>query len=322
VVDDKYLDVGLCGMARAHAANAMAGHLGAALVAGYFIGQDLPDLPASVYGSIEQVLDRIVRGDESLWFDQLALGISIPQLFQPFAFQPAERRADLPEMLEPILSALTGNIDSLRQSGHNVIFAALAVRALREHERLGTPDVVVGIQRLIALFNRARPGRGYFGKARGWVQGDEVPLEAKSDFPPYRSQQEMVERVVDELICSGSLRRQGFGGLFHVINHAAALTELARFGYGTLARQGWPAHHLHLRLWRSLPDVEGELGPLRAAQNDPRTPEYWQEKESNQWSAHLTHRVKTMYGLFVLLRFIDSANIREQAAMKFRYLMG
>lgn len=131
----------------------------------------------------------------------------------------------------------------------------------------------------------------------------------------------MAEVVIDELIRSAAVRRQGFGGLFHVINHATALTELSRLGYEDLARKGLAAHHHHVRLFRSLPVVEGELGPLKKATHDPRTAEYWNVDDASQWSARLTHRIKTLYGFFNLLRFIEQAEKREEAEQSFLYLM-
>ncbi len=127
--------------------------------------------------------------------------------------------------------------------------------------------------------------------------------------------------LIVELIRSGSTRRQGFGGLFHVINHAAGLTELSRFGYKKLARKGLKAHHQHLQMWRSLPDVEDELGPLRKAEHSPFSPAYWRQSFESQWSARLTHRVKTMFGFVTLLRFAEDAETRKQAEDKFLYLM-
>ena len=38
----EYLYKGICGLARAHKANGLAGHLGAAVVAGYFFGEEHP----------------------------------------------------------------------------------------------------------------------------------------------------------------------------------------------------------------------------------------------------------------------------------------
>ncbi len=322
MVDFKYLYLGLCGLARAHTANAMAGHLGAAVVAGYFVGEDLPDLDDQVYAGIEKDLDEIIRGDESIWYNAKQTGIAIPALFEAFPEEPVAEESVQQARIDAIANSLSANIGKMRQSGHNVIFSAIAIRALNDHTKFATNAIVGGIEKLISRFNKEGPGRGYYGQARGWIGGNDVKLDADTDFPAYRNQQEMVERVIDELIENGALRRQGFGGLFHIINHAAALTELSRFGHKDLANRGLAAHHDHLRLWRSLPDVEGELGPLKSAKHDPRTPEYWQEADSEQWSAHLTHRVKTIYGFFTILRFIESEAKRKQAEEKFLYLMG
>ena len=70
-----------------------------------------------------------------------------------------------------------------------------------------------------------------------------------------------------------------------------------------------------------LPDVEGELGPLVKAQHDPRTPAYWDEEESGQWSAQLTHRIKTLYGFYTIRRFIEAETQRKKAEDAFLYLM-
>ena len=317
MVDFEYLYKGLCGLARAHRANGLAGHLGAALLAGYFFGEDHADLNQKVYTGIEKELDRVLHGDESLWFDPKKTGITIPELFTPF---PKERPRK--ELIAGIAAALAGNIGQTRQSGHNVIFAALAIRALHDHPQYATPSIVGGIVKLIKAFDGAVPGRGYYGRKRGWMVGDKVLLPADPKFPPYKSQRAMIEIVVNDEIRFASVRRRGFGGLFHIINHAAGLTDLSRFGYQKLAKQGLAAHRQHVRLWRTLPDVEQEFGPLKRAAHDPRTPEFWKNNTGSQWSAWLTHRVKTLYGFFTLLRFVEEPDKRKQAEDKFRYLMG
>ena len=48
MVDFDYLSKGLCALARAHRANTMAGHLGAAVVAGYFFGEEHHELDERV----------------------------------------------------------------------------------------------------------------------------------------------------------------------------------------------------------------------------------------------------------------------------------
>jgi hypothetical protein len=316
MIDFEYLYKGLCGLARAHRANAMAGHLGAAVTAGYFFGEEHADLDDKVLRAIEQDLDHIIGGEESLWFSAQKAGITVAELFEPF---PEEKPDE--QLISGIASDLAKNIGQTRQSGHNVIFAAIAIRALKDHPEYATPSIVAGIRKLIAGFNGAVPGRGYYGVKRGWIVGDNVSLPADDQFPVYKSEQVMAEIVIDDLIRWASVRKQGFGGHFHIINHATALTELSRFGYRDLARKGLAAQHHHVRLWRSLPDVEDELGKLNRAAHDPRTPEYWASDGDSQWSAHLTHRIKTLYGFFTLLRFIDDAETRKQAEDKFLYLM-
>ena len=96
---------------------------------------------------------------------------------------------------------------------------------------------------------------------------------------------------------------------------------MSRLGYRDLARQGLAAHHHHVRLFRSLPDVEDELWPLKRATHDPRTVDYWSVDEASQWSARLTHRIKTLYGFFNLPRFIEQPEKRKEAEAKFLYLM-
>ena len=87
-------------------------------------------------------------------------------------------------------------------------------------------------------------------------------------FRPYRTIADMVATTIDELIATAPVKKQGFGGLWHVINHAAGISQLAAFGHEQVAREALPAHHHHVRLWRSLPDVESELGPVAKAEHD------------------------------------------------------
>ncbi len=309
-----YLYKGLCGLARAHRASSMAGHLGAAVTAGYFFGEDQTELDDVVYRGIEQELERIIRGEEAFWFNAKKAGIIVAELFEPL---PEERPQG--DLIPTIAEALSRNVDQTRQSGHNVIFAAIALRGLHDHPQYATPKTVTGIRKLIEAFNNASPGRGYYGKEEGWHVG-KASLSQDDDFPPYKDVQEMVNTVIDELIDTASVRRQGFGGLWHIINHAAGIVELSLFGYKDLAHRALPAHRHHVRLWRSLPDVEAELGAVKKASHDPRLPEYWTGTLKRD-EARLTHRIKTLYGFYTLLRFVKNEEKRKLAQDGLLYLM-
>ena len=315
MIDFDYLYQGVCGLANAHRAGTLSGHLGAALVAGYFFGEDESDLKPAVHRGVEKELDRILGGEEAIWFNAKKAGIKIGELFEALPDEPSQEK-----LIPTIATALSRNIGKTRQSGHNVIFAAIAIRALHDHPEYATPSITAGIRKLIAGFDNAVPGRGYYGKQRGWIVGDKVELPPGDAFAPYKNEQEMAGVVVDELIATASVRKQGFGGLWHIINHAAALVELSRFGYKQLAKKGLPAHHHHVRLWRTLPDVQSELGPVKKADHDPREPVYW-EGMLKRDDARLTHRIKTLYGFFALLRLVEDEAKRKQAEESMLYLM-
>ncbi len=81
------------------------------------------------------------------------------------------------------------------------------------------------------------------------------------------------------------------------------------------------ADRQQIMLWRSLPDVSAELGPLVKADHDARTVEYWRRSHSVQWSGWLTQRIKTLYGFFTLLQHVRDEQRRHKAAEQFPYLM-
>lgn len=315
MIDFQYLQTGVTGLARAHQAGTMAGHLGAAVVAGYFYGEDQSDLPDGVYRGVEGELKRIIAGEEAIWWNVKQAGIEPADLFRPLAEEAAT-----PDEIDSIAAALAKNVGQLRQSGHNVIFASIGIRALQDHPDFATPAAINGIRKLTEGFQKTHGGRGYYGKEKGWLTSDQVTLATDETFRPYASLQDMINVTIDELIATAAVKKQGFGGLWHILNHAAAITELDRFGYKPLARQALPAHHRHIELWRSLPDVSAELGVVEKATEDPRHAKYW-EGMLKRDEARLTHRIKTIYGYQTLRRWIEDEDQRKQADDAFLYLM-
>lgn len=302
-------------MARAHRVSAMSGHLGAAVVAGYFIGEQHPDLDEKVYTGIEAELERIIRG-ESVFSPKKDAALNAPAMFEPFAKeQPQEN------LIDGIADALWRNINRTRESGHNVIFASIAIRALKDHPDLATPSITDGVRKLIARFDNASPGSGYYGKARGRIDGRKITLPNNDGIPPFPDLQTMANAVVDDLIQHVAQRREGFGGPWHVINHAAALAELSRHGYRELALKGLPAFQEHFRLFKTVPDVSEELGAETPTADAPLTPDFWSPEKLRRERAHLTHRIKTIYGFNALAELVANESRRNQADEKLRYLM-
>jgi hypothetical protein len=318
-IDEAYLVKGLNAMARAHRMSAMAGHLGASLVAGYFIGKQRPDLDPEVCKGIEGDLDRVMAG-ESVFGSKMTKKSKITdsELFEAF---PKEKPNE--SLIDGIAEALAKNINTPRESGHNVIFASIAIHALKERPEFATPSIIDGIRKLIGLFDNAHPGSGYYGKAKGRIKGNKVTLPDGDDGTPhYTDVKGMVDAILDEIIRHDpKVHVQGYGGLIHVNNHAAAITDLAQYGYPELVPAAIASHHQHLRLWRNLPNVADEFGPEPYSEFSPHTAAYWTSDKLPYDRALLTHRVKTMFGFDQLVEAIDDAAKEKQAYDKLRYLM-
>jgi len=195
MIEFEYLYKGICGLAHAHQAGTMAGHLGAAVAAGYFFGEDQSSLPDEVYRGVEGELDRIIAGEEGIWFNAKKAGVTPTELFDPFPKEEPDKAG-----VDTIVEALRKDVGNLRQSGHNVIFASIAVRGLHEHSEYATPQIVAGIRKLMEAFVNASPGRGYYGKETGWLNGNQVKLTDETDFPKYESIPQMVDVTIKELI--------------------------------------------------------------------------------------------------------------------------
>lgn len=318
MIDFQYLTQGLNALARAHHMGPMAGHLGASLVAGYFVGEQRANLDPAVNQGIESDLDRVMRGG-SVFGKKMSKNSQLtdPELFAPFPKEKPDER-----LIDGIAGALENNIDKPRQSGHNVIFATIAIRALKGHPELATPSIVGGIRKLVSLFDNATPGNGYYGKTKGRIHGNKITLPDDDTTPAYSTVDAMANAVLDELIAlDPATHRQGYGGLVHINNHAAAIADLQRLGYPGLVPAAIQSHHHHLRLWRNLPDLAAELGPLPHSPHTPHDPAYWTGGEIPYDRALLTHRVKTMFGFDELALAIDDGPKESQAYQKLRYLM-
>lgn len=318
MIDFSYLSKGLNAMARAHHMSSMAGHLGAAVVAGYFVGEQRPNLDPEVCEGIEGDLARVMDG-ESVFGKRMSKKAKIEdsELFAPF---PEEKPDE--DLIDAIAEALEASIGQPRESGHNVIFASIAIRALREHPEFATPSVVDGICKLMAMFKNSHPGSGYYGKEKGRIHGNRVELPEDDGTAEYSDIAGMVDAVLEEIIGQDvNVHRQGYGGLVHVNNHAAAITDLAQFGYARLVPAAVESHRRHLRLWRNLPNLADELGPVAVSKHTPHTAAYWNSGEVPYDRALLTHRVKTMFGFDELVESVEDDPRKLQAYDKLRYMM-
>ena len=315
-IDPSYLSKGVNWLARVHRVkDTMRGHWGTALIAGYFFGLEQPDLDDEVYQAVEADLKRFIgsypgRRNEA--------GLTRAEMCAPFTKEKPDE-----SLIDGIAEALEAGIDKPRQSGHNVIFASAAIRALKAHPNLATPSVIDGIRKHILQFKHVNPGAGYYGKERGLIRHDTLK-DDEAMFPMYEDLGDMATAVFDALAKeTPEYRRSGWGGLIHITNHAAGLVELAEYGYEELAAKGLAAHHRHLRLWLSLPNVMGDLPrgrPLDYGKHHPHTPEFWRQ-DINLQGVNAVHRVKSLYGFGELVKLIRDEDKRKQAEARMHLIV-
>ena len=150
--------------------------------------------------------------------------------------EPGPGKADPGKIAE----TLDEHVHELRSGGHDAIYAALALRALRDLPEYATPSVVDGICRLIGqhvgAYQPVRTPPRLLASARPAVR--EPRGAGGADVPG-------VLRPWDHV------RLVGASGVLHWITHAEALVTLEELGYKDVARHGYAAQQLNVHLRRS-----------------------------------------------------------------------
>ncbi|MBL9118211.1 MAG: hypothetical protein JNJ83_24610 [Verrucomicrobiaceae bacterium] len=209
-VDPDYIAKGLTAMANAQ--TWFDAHWGAGILAGYYLCRDHP-LDGETKLSIQAQMDAVVetRGEQ----------------FAPIKAEPSDE-ALLPNISKALRPAMDGG---LRAHGHAVIFASLALRALRDAPHMAQPSLVdrlCGLSRQIA---RLKP---------------QVP---SSGSQPYANTQEVIEATFTSLarfrplLGHPDIKRPNFT---HMVTHTEALMNLEALGEHELARMGHTGHQIHV----------------------------------------------------------------------------
>ncbi|MBA3709041.1 MAG: hypothetical protein H0W83_09510, partial [Planctomycetes bacterium] len=215
MLDRSYLHRGILGMSR-YPGGGVEGwfpiHYAAAVLAAHRLSEDPAYAPA--VAAMQAQVDLMMATHAHL-----------------FQGAPAGRLD--PDAIGRIARCIEERIHRHSHSGHSVIFAAHAMRALTAAPECGRVEVVEGICQVI----------GYFNRNQG-VGLDPAAVGAFPDFSP--------QGVAD--LVSAELRRIpdvvpisiGHIGLGHVMTHGHALIELSRLGHVHLAEKGYGAFCAHL----------------------------------------------------------------------------
>jgi hypothetical protein len=288
-LDDSYLEKGLTGMAQSK--GWFNAHLGAAVLAGYYMCKD-NQLSAGTVAGIKKQLDALTQIHKAQ--------------FTPFPKVAADK-----SLIEEVSASLRPAVEGgLRAHGHAVIFTTISTRALRDAPHMAIRPLV----------NRLCVHNGEIAKKK------PVQPEVRSD---YTDAQAMVEALFDSLVRFRPLlgrptvRRPNFT---HMTTHTEALMTLESMDYTELAKTGQlgqqahigepvpefdPKEHPFVNSCVSLEEVMSE-GYWESEENQKQWNKAWNEKTNpNGYWVAFGHLFKVLYSYHRLIgRIKDKEKVR------------
>jgi hypothetical protein len=219
-----------------------------------------------------------------------------------------EEDAD-PALVAGLVEDLDAGIDSLRRAGHNVIFAAAALKALRQVPEAATPARMKGLRAMVRSFGSERDGAA--------PDGAQVPgLDDGRKF---------VEFVFTEYVAAldlylGGRGHHGFAG--HILTIGHALLDLHRMGHAATASKGRAAYGQFVARARRGADLGGRKVAAAPPQfPSPREREYWVEQLGRPVGRIIGgHRVKYPYSFYALLQDLPDGELKESVLQRLYHL--
>lgn len=273
--------LGLNALARAHTMSYFAdGHRGAALVAAHLMCEE-NHLPEAARARIEQLFD--------LNWAKTPLCATFP-----------DADAD-PSQVKKIGEALMEAHGSLREVGHNAIFAMHAVRGFRLMPELATPQRIDGVCKLIRAI-------------KPWH--DDVQPAEDVKPPPFKdaaAASAFVLREASAAIDKWTGRGQGFSG--HMLTFGQALIELAEMGDADWAESCREAFRKYVTITRKGPSPDDKVyAEHKPSKLRPNSAEYWKQRGDKQ--VDIGHAFKYPYSYYDLLRRVNDDAIKQELDTK------
>lgn len=309
---DDYLRAALSSLAR-HGERSRKwgdGHWGAAVAAGcFFVEESVADAECALEVERQIALFTAIYADR----------------FTP----PIERASPAHDPVGPLLAALDRNIDRLCWVGHNVIYAALSLNALRRVPDL--VEAVPGVARLTALFDRSVPGRSWIG----WTIQQVRDASIDETTWPLSTPADVSRAVLEELSAFRTIfRAESHHDLIgHLLDFAQAVNLLHDLGHEDLFVRALSPLRRFIFVLRSSQDlVPGQhlaitspldRSPLReapAASMDPLTAAYWRRDFARcAWDGG--HVFKFPYAYYDHARRVEP-DLRRRSHRNFMAILG
>lgn len=271
----RLLLLGLNALARAHELDYFVdGHRGAGMVAAYLLCEN-NSLDQRACSRIEEMVD---------------INWAATPLCAPFPDDTPQ-----PERIDDIGAAFVEGAETLRQVGHNAIFAMLAIKAFRMIPEASTSERIDGVCAMI----------------RAFTPWHDVEPDPNVDPPPFEDTAAASEFVLRE--ASDAVERfvgfgQGFAG--HMLTFGQALVELAAMGDVAWAESCRRAFRKYVTVTRLGPDPDAKPLPDHAPSDlRPVDAAYWEARGDT--AVGIGHAFKYAYSCYELLRSADNPPLAQ-----------
>lgn len=227
-----------------------------------------------------------------------------------YAARPEEKAN--PDLIADLVQDLDVGVAGLKRSGHNIIFTAISLKALREVPEAVTPERVAGLRKMVQSFGTKKVEAG-----KPEEKDDLVSLSDEKKFVRF-ALEEYLKAL--ELYLNGK-GHHGFAGHLLTIGHA--LVELRRMGHKETAEKGVHAYWQFVKQARDGADLGGKK--VAAAPKDAPTPlvkEYWEERaRAKSGEIVSSHTIKYPYSFYALAKDVwDDEEFRKRILEKLYHL--
>lgn len=213
-----------------------------------------------------------------------------------------------------------GNVHKLCDIGHNVIYSALAIKALRD-TGMHPPEMVAGLQDLIQAFDTIRFGMYIGGKGKGV---EEMTLAPDDGIPSSSEIGDIVALTFSEFlkfkqIYDLDIHKAQVG---HLITHVHALVELLELGYPDLWEEGLTPFKIKVKILRKTQAFKApkKWRPCKVSRKSPMDAAYWrQDFEASDWD--YGHTFKYNYSFHNMIDRLVNPEEKEKCVKHFRYMV-
>jgi hypothetical protein len=266
-------------------------------------GHNAAAVMASAFFCREQKLDEPTQKE--------VLALVEARLLTSPIYEPRPKETADPALVEGLVRDLDAGIDRLRRAGHNIIFANIGLKALREVPEAATPARVAGLRKMVQSFGTRRNAGSRFPN-----DGTFVDLSDEAKFVHFVFEEYL--KALD-LYLNGK-GHHGFAG--HVLTIGHALLELRRAGYAETANKGVEAYWGFVRQARDGADLGGEKvkdAPPRSP--TPRERDYW-VGQGRRTAGEIvsSHLIKYPYSFFALAKDVRDDDLKRRILEKIYHL--